>query len=172
MQTEEYSSMRTRVRALNELIMQSDKDIWRFRRLFITSNSSSYVLILRKNSTSLIQRTEWFYNLLQSSLQSDELLSTANECFTICGQGYDVTYCVEGYKESSDKICFIEEGVACTRLMRRTPALIAFKQTQALKEIHQIQMQGLMASEEWVEKYPNPAERFAKILTDLKKVII
>ena len=172
MQTEEYNVMRTRVRTLNELIMQSDKDIWRLRRLQITSNSSSYVLILRKNSTSLIQRSEWFYSLLQSSLQSGEILSAENECFTIRGQGYAITYSIEAYKESSDKICYVEDGAACTRLMRRTPTEIAFKQTQAMKEIHQTKIQVLMASEEWMTKYPNPAERFAKIVTDMKKVII
>ena len=168
----EYSDMRTRVRSLNELLMHSDKDIWRLRRLFITINSSSYVLILRKNSTSLIQRTELFYNLLQSNLQSGEILSTANECFTICGAGYTITYSIEGYKESSDKICFFEKGVAYTRLLRRTPIEIAFKQTRDWNEKHQTKIQELMESVEWIEKYPNPAERFAKIVSDMKKVII
>ena len=139
--------------------------IWCFKRLVVINgereNSCAYVIILRKDYyCSFIARVRRFYKLFKASLQEGERLLTDNECFTIRGKGYSIMYCIEGYKENSDRIGFVSKRSVCGELMRRTPSGIAMKWYRIFSESEKEKMDSLMKSAEWIEQYPNPAQRF------------
>lgn len=160
-----YVSMRLRAQLLNGLIVRTQRPVYHLRRLELTSDdfnsSCSYVVTLSKDGSSLEERTARFYELLKSNLSNEERLETADRCFTVRGDGYAITYCVEGYKKSADRLGCIEDGSACAVLMKRMPCEIALKQCDRLTARERDDVYARMRFIDWVIKYPNPAERFA-----------
>ena len=161
---ESYVTMRLRTQQLNYLILKTQKPIWRLRKLDITNGkyikSSTYVLTLAKDVNSFEDRIRCFYDLLKSSLSEGEELVTESKCFIVHSNEYEITYCVEGYKKNADKIGYIENGQAVASLIRRMPCEIAIKQCGSLTQQEVCDINDRMRFIDWINKYPNPAERF------------
>ncbi len=177
--SKEYRAMRERAKNINDEVLKKENGfnaIWCFKRLVVINgereNSCAYVIILRKDYyCSFIARVRRFYKLFKASLQEGERLLTDNECFTIRGKGYSIMYCIEGYKENSDRIGFVSKRSVYGELMRRTPSGIAMKWYRIFSESEKEKMDSLMKSAEWIEQYPNPAQRYAIIARRIKDKI-
>lgn len=160
-----YIAMMLSARRLNDLIFKTQKPIWSLRRAVVITgnggkNSCSYVLTLRKDHSAFEDRVARFYELLRSNLAEGEELKSGCKCFAVCADGYEILYCVEGYKKSADKIGYTENGQLVTELIKRMPYDLAEKQRAALKEDERHAVDARMKEAEWIAKYPNPAERF------------
>ena len=166
--------MRMRAQQLNNAIMQTQKPIWRLRRLDLFNakhtHTCSYVVTIEKDSSSFEERTSKFYEMLKSNVLTTESLSTSCKCFTICGEGYEITYCLEGYKKSADKIGYVEDARICTELMRRMPSEVAAKQFKNFEEWEKIDICDRMKFSEWINCYPNPADRFVASINLAKQL--
>lgn len=159
-----YLKMRLRARELNDLIFRTQKPLRGPRRLDIgnrkRTESCSYVVTFIKDGTSLEDRVLKFCEFLKSHLTSDEELSTGCRCFTVYGDRYEICYCLEGYNKNADKIGYVDDGQIKADLMRRMPCEVAARQLGNLEREEVRDVYSRMQFREWVNRYPNPAERF------------
>ena len=169
-----YVTMKLRSKQLNNLILQTQQPIRRLREIDFTSEESmhscSFVITFIKDGATLEERTLNFYETLKSNLLKDEELHTGFECFTVCGDEYEIIYCLEGYKNCADKIGYMENGVPCTSLVKRMPCELAVKQCEALEKCEQRDVYARMRFSEWINRYPNPAERFVASVNLAKRI--
>ena len=170
--SEEYLVMRKRVQALNELIIKSQKTIYLFRRLDVTEEngkcSSSYAISYTKHWGGLADLTHAFYQLLTTHLAEGEQLETDARCFTVRGGGYEIIYSLEGYKKNADTVGYIRHGEVRKELLRRMPTDLVFKRKKVLTPEAREEVAARMRSEEWLQAYPNPADRLAAIVKAMK----
>lgn len=156
--------MRSRAKAIKKLIYETQTPFWSLKKLENDDEneyaSSSYALTVTKDARSFKERTADFYQMLKSNLADGERLITKNKCFTVCGDGYEITYCFEGYKKSADKIGYVKNGIICTELIKRMPCDLAIKQCYSFDERERENVYDRMKFRDWREKHPNPAERF------------
>lgn len=163
-----YVTMRLRAQKLNERIRASGLPLHSLRRLELTNGirrkSCAYAVTLKKSERPFEEETQAFYTLLKSALEERELLSTAFRCFTVRGNGYEVTYCLEGYGKCADRIGYLEDGEPRSDRIGRTPTEVALKQCGEFDGGAREDVFLRMRFDEWVDRYPNPAERFSASL--------
>lgn len=171
-----FAAARLRAQELNAVIRESVKPLWKLRQLEDRSDSRcsflSFAVTLRKDqSRTLRERTEEFYTCLQGQLAEGEKLCTDHRCFAVEGPGYCVTYCLEAYKKTGDRVGFVEDGAARTDFLGRMSCETAFRWIEAHGDPHH-EVMDRMKFEEMVRAWPNPADRFVRsvnIAKELKK---
>ncbi|MBQ8907050.1 MAG: hypothetical protein IJY71_00490 [Clostridia bacterium] len=169
----DYAYMRLRARELNELAQRTLHCVWRLRCLDVTEEenrrSCSYVISLDKEWGSFESNVRSFYKLLKESLNEKETLSTDCKCFTVRGEGYEIVYCVEGYRNHADRVGYIQKGRPLVTLMRRMCCELAAKQSKHFEPWELEDVKRRMRQPDWIEQYPNPAERYVESVNLTKR---
>ena len=165
--------VRKRAESINSSVLQQTDLVYRLRGLqarkqyYLTSRS--YVVSLYKNKQfSLEELTNAFYYFLLNSLIENEYLNTDNRCFTISGDNYKITYCLEAYKKDANKICYIEDGEPKSDLLNRMSCEVAFKWLRK-EDVDYNDAYLQVCSSTQIDKYPNPADRFVESVNRIKE---
>ncbi len=155
---------KSRVQQINEGILKSIDTVYRLRKikykLIDNKPCYAYVISLAKNYTySLKEQTISFYEYLKSILSSDEVLTTEDKCFKIIADGFEVTYCIEAWRKHADTTAYIENGEVVTELIHR----MSCEQAAYIFKKHRVEPFELLNNLETLQKYDNPAERYAAL---------
>ena len=155
---------KSRVQQINESILQSIDTVYRLRKIQYTLIDNrpcyAYVVSLAKNDThALKEQTLSFYKCLKSILSSDETLTTENKCFKITATGFEVSYCIEAWRKHADTTAYIENGEVVTELIHR----MSCEQAAYIFKKHRVEPFKLLNTLETLQKYSNPAERYAAL---------
>ena len=164
-------TMKIRQQEMHQIISNEMKPLWKIRRIESSyeerDKACSYVVTIRKNpQVSFEERNKQFYQLLQENLRDDERLICKNQCYTICGEWYEISYVLEGYKKHPDKIGYVEKWYGEYRpqvsLLHRMGADTAFRWLQENAPEEKVRVQERMLASEMRKRYPNPGERFVE----------
>lgn len=155
---------KSRVQQINESIMQNIDTLYRLRKIQYTLVDNrpcyAYVVSLAKNHThSLKEQTLSFYEHLKSILSSNEVLTTENKCFKIMAAGFEVTYYIEAWRKHANTTAYIENGEVITELIHR----MSCEQAAYIFKKHRVEPFELLNTLETMQKYNNPAERYAAL---------
>ena len=168
-----FVTMRSRQQALHRAILRDMQPIWKIRCLYVSfharNQSCAYAVTIRKDFTaSFAERNARFYECLQKSLVYGETLLCENQCYTVVGEFYRLTYVLEGYKKHPNQIGYVEAGQPCVSLLRRMSAEEAFRWMKDYREEGKL-VQTQMNLAEMVQKYPNPSQRLIQIVKTAKR---
>lgn len=166
--------MKQRVQTLNTAIFKTQQPLFRLRKLLDSKSGEdsfcAYVATLRKcPDCSIEQRIDEFHNCLLSQLTSGESLDYAEQCFSIKGDGYTITYCLEAYKNSANQLGFICDGKPAVKILHRMGCEAAFRWMRrncSNQECDNIFAR--MRFREMMSAYPNPSDRFVKCVNITK----
>lgn len=155
---------KNRVQQINESIMQSIDTVYKLRKIQYTLVDNkpcyAYVISFAKNYThSLKEQTLSFYEHLKTILFPDELLTTEDKCFKITAECFEITYCIEAWRKHADTTAYIENGEVVTELIHR----MSCEQAAYIFKKHRIEPFVLLNTLETLQKYNNPAERYAAL---------
>ena len=155
---------KSRVQQINESILQSIDAVYRLRKIQYTLVDNkpryAYAVSLVKNYTySLKEQTLSFYEHLKRILSSDETLTTEDKCFKITATGFEVSYCIEAWRKHADTTAYIENGEVVTELIHR----MSCEQAAYIFKKHSVEPFKLLNTLEALQKYSNPAERYAAL---------
>lgn len=167
--------MRSRAQKLNQGIRDTQKPLKRIRLLEEEFSgrfkSVSYVVTISKDfSASFLDRTDRFYNFLKSAVEERETITCEDRCFKISNEEYTITYCLEGYKKSANKIGFVTDGIPQEELINRMGCETAFKHYELFDELEREDTLVRMGLVEMQEDYPNPADRFVRSVNITKEL--
>ena len=171
-----WRNMALRIPDLNEQIRKNTVSIWRLRKLYKQNidnhPEAAYVLTLDKNrEIPLYERTEAFYHLLESLLKEDEKLSIQDQCFTIYGPWYTISYTIEAYRKNADTRCYMLFDTARVEKLHRIScerALRWIKDHPGKKHSTYFEIVERVFFTEMVCECPNPADRFCASLNITK----
>ncbi len=159
-----YVTMRNRAAQLNAKLQQMRDFIWSLRKLYAANGkygkTCAYTVALRKNrDCTAEQSVRRVYLCLREALDGETLIC-ANRCLTVRGEGYEIVYCIEVYKDNADKIGYIVDGgEARMDLLGRMPCAKAFEWLRR-NGYASGDVEKRMCFTEMVQAYPNPADRF------------
>lgn len=161
-----FITVKSRISDFTQAILSEMKPVWTIRKIgeFATDRDHDYcyVVTLRKSQTENFKdRCKAFYDCLTTHLNQEEALDTSNECFTIRGKWYSISFCLEGYKKHPDQLGYFHQGHPKTKLIRRMGCEEAFRWVQQSNSNLNTIMKR-MNFRELERAYPNPADRFAK----------
>ncbi len=169
-----FITMRSRQKALNQAILRDMQPIWKIRCLYFhrhgREQNCAYVVTIRKDpAASFAERNVRFYEHLQKNLACGEMLLCENQCYTVVGEFYRLTYVLEGYKKHPNQIGYVEAGQPCVSLLRRMSAEEAFHWMKYCEEKERELVFAQMHLSEPVQKYPNPSHRFIESVENAKR---
>jgi hypothetical protein len=146
---------------------------WKIRCLYFSfharNQSCAYAVTIRKDFTaSFAERNARFYECLQKNLAHGETLLCDNQCYTVVGEFYRLTYVLEGYKKHPNQIGYVEAGQPCVSLLRRMSAEEAFRWMKDYREEGKL-VQAQMNLAEMMRNYPNPSQRLIQIVKTAKR---
>ncbi|MCR5336713.1 MAG: hypothetical protein K6E42_09230, partial [Synergistes sp.] len=147
-------------------ILSEMKPVWKLYRISgyydKRNNISCYTLTVRKDpEKTFLERTEDFYKCLKRHLWEDEKLDCDNRAFTVSGEGYSLTFTLEGYYKHADKSGYYENGRARRDFTRRMNMEVARKWMNSCSDIEKEVILKRMNFREMADKFPNPADRLA-----------
>lgn len=159
-----FLKAKLRVDNYKRMILEKMDPVWKIRKIGVSRTEESqdyaYVVTLKKDpGKSLSLRCADFYRYLGDQLEDGEELNTDDRCFTIVGQRYRISFCLEGYKKHPDQMGYYAQGRTQTKLIGRMGCEEGFFW---LKQ-NGIQLPAVlerMNFKELKRAYPNPAERF------------
>ena len=163
-----WRDLSLRIQEVNEQIRKNTVSIWRFRKLYKQNiddaPEAAYVLTLNKNrEMTLYERTKAFFHLLKSLLNKDEKLSIQDQCFTIVGPWYSITYTIEAYRKNADTRCYMYHDTARIEKLHRISCEKVFKWIKdhpGKRYSTYFDIIERVFFTEMVYKYRNPADRF------------
>ena len=150
--------------------------IWKINKIdscdYDVTKSSAHVITLRwLEGVSLEERTRRFYELLQAALLENETLLCENRCFTVQKEyEYEITFCLEAYKNHPFQTGFYENGQPCSALLHRMSCLEAIRWMQQRNETMQKDIRRGMRFFEMTERFQNPADRFVHCVNIAKRL--
>ena len=161
---------KSRVQQINENLMQNVDTIYRLRKIQHLSRCDkvyyAYVISLAKNHThSLKEITLLFYEHLKTILTLGEVLTANNKCFKIISENFEVTYCIEAWRKHADTTAYIDNGEVVTELIHR----MSCEQAAYVFKKYKVAPFDLLNSLEVLQKYDNPAERYAALAKTISK---
>lgn len=170
-----FVNAKNRAAIINKAIQISVKSVWELKKIYFAKSYISYksayvVTLLKDKNLDLNDRIINFYDLLKSTLIEGEELYTNNRCFTIYGDGYQISYCLEAYKKSADRICYFENGEPQSRLNRRMSMHSALQYFDKLSQREKDVVLERMSFDEMTRAYPNPADRFVRSINISKEL--
>ena len=175
-----WRNITLRIMEVNEQIKQKTEGIWQLRRIYKENigncPEAAYVLTLQKyKDLDLLDRIKAFNQLLLSLLVKGEKLVCKDECFTIQGTCYSISYVVEAYKKNANRICYMLNGYVHVDILHRICCEKAFKwiRNNPGKRHHETYNRIIerLFFTEMVYKYPNPADRFCASLNISKALM-
>lgn len=162
-----YLTLRNRQQELHQVILKEMKPLWNVRRINFFSEErdkgAAYVVTIRKDpKASFEERNEKFYKCLSQNLRGEEKLICEDQCYTISGKWYKITYVLEGYKKHPNRTGFVENGIPRVDLLHRMGADQAFRWMATCSDTEKSDIQKRMQFQEMMNAYPNPAKRFVE----------
>ena len=160
-----FITVKTRIDELVHAILAEMKPVWTIRKIGVSTTDRDhdycYVVTLRKDSQkSFADRCAEFYACLKKHLDTNEALDTRHECFTIVGEWYSISFCLEAYKKHPNMMGYYEGKFARVKLIRRIGCDEAFRWLKENnKSVNRVRER--MNFYEMERAYPNPADRFA-----------
>lgn len=157
---------RLRAEALLRGIQAQMKPLWSIRRISSQMTDRDfqrdYVVTLKKDpKRPFLTRCEAFRTCLASLLEDGETLYTDYQCFTVAGERYALSFCLEGYKRHADQMGYYEDDKhPRMKLIRRMGVDKAFRWIRR-SGADEERILGRMHISEMRCAYPNPADRFA-----------
>ena len=172
-----FVTMRSRQKALNQAILRDMKPIWKIRRLYFRFNGRnqecSYAVTVRKDTAaSFAERNSRFYECLQKNLGYGETLLCENQCYTVVGEFYRLTYVLEGYKKHPNQIGYVEAGEPRVSLLHRMSAEEAFRWLKYREEKDREFVFSQMHFPKLVQEYPNPSHRLIECVKIVKQHLV
>ena len=164
-----WRDMTLRILELNEQIRKNTVSIWQLRKLYKQNignePEAAYVLTLDKNrELPLYDRTKAFFHLLKSLLKDDEELSIRDQCFTVCGPWYTISYSIEAYRKNADTRCYmLSHDTVRIEKLHRISCEKAFKWIKDHPGKRNSTYLGIVERvffSEMKDEYRNPADRF------------
>jgi len=161
-----FITVKSRISDITQAILSEMKPVWSIRKIGESSTDRDhdycYVVTLRKSQNKAFkERCKQFHDCLTAHLNQEEILDTSDECFTIRGQWYSISFCLEGYKKHPDQLGYFHHGYPRTKLIRRMGCEEAFRWVkQSNSNLNTIIKR--MTFRELEQAYPNPADRFVK----------
>ena len=119
-----FLKVESRAGDCKRMILEKMKPVWRIRKIGVSRTERGqeldYVVTLKKDSgRSFARRCADFYHYLGDQLEDGEELNTDNRCFTIVGERYSISFCLEGYKKHPNQTGYYAQGYVQTDLIRR-----------------------------------------------------
>lgn len=165
--------LKRRAQAFNQNILKSMKAVYRVRKLTAyrewEGHCAHYVVTLRKKgNVPLEERVKEFQRLLCDAALENEKIFCEHQCFVVKSELYRITYTLEAYLKCADRICYMEEGIVKTELMRRMSCETAW--LWAKNNLHsKFELDYAMQLREMKSAYLNPAERFVRSIIICKQ---
>ena len=153
-----------RTQQINEYLLQNTKTIYRLRKIQETKKDEkeicAYAVSLAKSEPlSLEEQVQQFYDNCKNVLVPGEILTTEDRCFRIIADSFEVTYCIEAWRKHADTTAYIENGEVITELIHR----MSCEQAAYIFNKHRVEPLELLNALETLQKYDNPAERYAAL---------
>ena len=141
------------------------KPVWSIRRIGSPMTARdfqrAYVVTLKKDPTKpFLTRCEEFRACLESLLEAGETLYTDFGCFTVAGDRYGLSFCLEGYKRHADQMGYCDGKQPRVKLLRRIGVDEAFRWIRRSGADAE-RIRSRMNIGEMCGAYLNPADRFA-----------
>lgn len=171
-----FVAWKRREQELHQVIRMQVRYLWRFSRIdtcaYDVEKSSAFVVTLQKEpGVSLEMRVQQFYDLLSSTLLSDESLLCENRCFTVCKKDtYAITFCLEAYKKQPNRMGFMKDGKPCTALLYRMGCVKALQWLTSSGEPERSDVFKRMQLFELKDRFKNPADRFVHSVNLAKQI--
>ena len=73
--------------------------------------------------------------------------------------GFEITYCIEAWRKHANTTAYIENGEVITELIHR----MSCEQAAYIFKKHRVEPFELLSTLETLQKYDNPAERYAAL---------
>lgn len=143
-------------------ILATMKPVFLIRKIQVSATGLdyAYVVTLRKDMTKrFLNRCSEFYCCLKNQLQADEKLYTEADCFTIAGEDYTISFCLEGYKKRANQLGYYHQGVPQTKQIKRMGCEEGIRWLKR-NDIEIENVLERMNCSKMIEAYPNPADRF------------
>ena len=164
----------SRVYEMNNFLLQNMKTIFRLRKIGLSKAENklaySYTVSLAKDHKHTLEElVELFYTSCKEMLGDGENLTTDEKCFKIVSEEFEVTYCIEAWRKSADKIAYIENSQVKVELLHR----MSCEQAAYIFKKHKIEPFDLLNILETLKKYKNPADKYtalAKMPVLLKEI--
>ncbi len=159
-----YITVKSRIADYMRTIRGEMGPIWRIRKIGVSKTERdydyAYIVTLRKApDKSFSARCAAFYHCLNDQLRNDESLKTDNECFTIVGRWYSISFCLEGYKKHPNQMGYYAQGLPKAKLIKRMGCEEGFRWLEQEGENIDAVLDR-MNFRELKRAYPNPADRF------------
>lgn len=153
-----------RVYKINNILLQKQKNIYRLRKIcagvFEDKFEYAYVISLTKNHKSSIEEmVEEFYTLCKSILLDVEILITNNKRFKIVSDEFEVTYYIEAWRKTADKLAYIENGKVKTELLHR----MSCEQASSIYRELNVKPFSIINTVDFLKKYDNHADKYVAL---------
>lgn len=157
---------RQRQSTLHNAILRDLHPVYRIKKLeshhAAFGISRSYVITLRKDpARSMKERVTAFHDCLRRHMATCEVLLCLNQCYTIEGPSYSLTYVLEGYGKAPNQIGYTQDGHPCVALLRRMGGDVALRYLKNCSDIEYEDLRVRMHFIEMRRAYPNPSARMA-----------
>ena len=145
--------------------------VWRVQKIPLPAplrySLTGFVVTLLRNGTQTFdRRVQLFSECLERHLNSDEELIGKDRSFVISDGQYSISFVLEGYKKFANMTGFSEDGVLHSDLLRRMNGFKAFKRYEYASEAVKQSITEKMGCPERIAAYPNPADRFVKLIKE------
>ncbi|CAK7036959.1 MAG: hypothetical protein DELT_00607 [Desulfovibrio sp.] len=167
-----------RASAIKNILYAQGLGIFTIRKIengsrFTVRHVSFVVTLNYRHEQTTEDRTRSFHAALVSSVANDEQLLCVDRYFCVQGKGYTVGFVLEAYKVQASRIGYVEDGQPKVHYLDRMGVDFAFRQFFPFEDSAEWRLcwQRMNVSE-FIEQYPNPADRFIasiKIERRLKK---
>lgn len=169
-------SKNSRISELNNYLQNNIKQKYCFRLIGFWYERNQYVkaysISFRNNGVSLELLADHFYELLKSKVQYREKVYIENKAFILESEKYKCIYVLEGYKDNSSFRHYVENGIPKKELLYRANCDCVTK----LLHFHYHwwdfdKVNFMMGNREWINRYPNPGDRYVAICNYIKSII-
>lgn len=153
-----------RVQQINDYLFRNTKIVYRLRKIQETIKDKkeicAYVISLAKSEPlSLEEQVQQFYHNCKNVLRLDEVLITEDRQFRIIADTYEVSYCLEAWRKTADKIAYIENEQVKVELLHR----MSCEQAASVFKKKEVDPLKIIESLETLKHYTNPADKYAAL---------
>lgn len=159
--------MKKRIQVFKEAIVKDVTPVWSIHRLFLfrdeplASYSAFVVTLSKEKDISFLDRTAQFYECLKAHLADGETIyDFGDQSFTVKGENYFISFCLEGYKKEPNMAGYIEDGQPRMKLLNRMGCEKAYKLLKNADRSEKNDQSARMKLKELVYKIQNPADRY------------
>jgi len=153
-----------RLQQINEYLLRNTKTIYRLRKIQETKRDKkevcAYAVSLAKSEPlSLVEQVQQFYDNCKNVLSAGEKLITENRCFKIVADIFEVSYCLEAWRKTADKVAYIENEQVKIEPLHR----MSCEQAASVFKKNGVDPLTIIESRDTLKRYTNPADKYAAL---------